>query len=72
MKTKIRDDSFLFEIFSWGFFRPYSNPDFVPLEAVESPPEMAAKSLDLNTALIFFGNFFASRQKSNDAKINFK
>jgi hypothetical protein len=36
------------------------------------PPEMAAKSLDLNTALIFFGYFFASRQKSNDAKINFK
>jgi len=33
---------------------------------------MAAKSLDLNKALIFFGYFFASRQKSNDAKINFK
>jgi hypothetical protein len=46
------------------------------LEAVESnhacPPEMAAKSLDLNKALIFFGYFFASRQKSNDVKINFK
>jgi hypothetical protein len=46
------------------------------LEAVESnhacPPEMAAKSLDLNKALIFFGYFFASRQKSNDAKINYK
>jgi hypothetical protein len=27
---------FFFEIFSWGFFRPYSNPDFAPLEAVES------------------------------------
>jgi hypothetical protein len=33
---------------------------------------MAAKSLDLNKALIFFGYFFASRQKSNDAKINIK
>jgi hypothetical protein len=46
------------------------------LEAVESnhacPPEMAAKSLDLNKALIFFSYFFASRQKSNDAKINYK
>jgi hypothetical protein len=27
---------FFFEIFSWGFFRPYSNPDFAPLEAAES------------------------------------
>jgi len=67
---------FFFEIFSWGFFRPYSNPDFAPLEAAESnhacPPEMAAKSLDLNSALIFFGYFFASRQKSNDAKKEYK
>jgi hypothetical protein len=33
---------------------------------------MAAKSLDLNKALIFFGYFFASRQKSDNAKIKFK
>jgi hypothetical protein len=33
---------------------------------------MAAKSLDLNSALIFFGYFFASRQKSNDAKKEYK
>jgi hypothetical protein len=39
---------------------------------VANPPEMAAKSLDLNTALIFFGYFFASRQKSNDANIKRK
>jgi len=24
------DDSFFFEIFSWGFFQPYLNPDFAP------------------------------------------
>jgi hypothetical protein len=56
-----------FEIFSWGFCRPYSNPDFAPLEAAESnhacPPEMAAKLLDLNTALIFLGTFLHQGKK---------
>jgi len=26
------DDSFFFEIFSWGFFQPYLNPDFAPYQ----------------------------------------
>jgi hypothetical protein len=48
------------------------SPDEGGASLVANPPEMAAKSLDLNEALIFFGYFFASRQKSNDAKTNAK
>jgi hypothetical protein len=38
-------------------------PDAGGASLVANPPEMVAKSLDLKTALIFFGYFFASRQK---------
>jgi len=44
------------------------SPDAGGASLVANPPEMAAKSLDLNKALIFFGYFFASRQKSDDDK----
>jgi hypothetical protein len=55
-----------------GREQPCLSPDAGGASLVANPPEMAAKSLDLNKALIFFGYFFASRQKSNDVKINFK
>jgi hypothetical protein len=48
------------------------SPDAGGASLVANPPEMAAKSLDLNRALTFFGYFFVSRQKSNDAKIKYK
>jgi hypothetical protein len=47
---------------------PCLRPDAGGASWGTNPPERAAKSQGLNTALTFFGYFFVSRQKSNKAQ----